>query len=312
MLSTLKNKRQLFITFLLVIYDIITICASGFLALLIRFDFEYSQINPIYLDSYKSFIIYYALICIAIYTVFKLYRFVWRFVSYNELLRTTAAVFICFLIELIGTLLFVRRMPISYYMMSIIFQFIFTVLIRFSYRALLMIQTKRDDRNYIKVMLVGAGSAGRMILNDVNRNHNDEKIVCIIDDNANKHHRIVDNVEIVGDRKTIPFFVKKFNISKILIAIPNASSKDTKEIVHICKDTGCQVMIIPSLYKFSTQNLTVDSLRNINIEDLLGRDPVEIDMDEVFNFITGKTILITGGGGSIGRKSGYGEMWCRK
>lgn len=299
MLPIFKNKRQSTITILLVIYDIVTILVSGFLALLIRFDFEYSQINPIYIESFKSFIIYYALICVIVYSIFKLYRFVWRFVSYNEMLRTTYAIAVSAFIEIVGTILFIRRMPISYYMISIIFQYIFAITIRFSYRFYLLLKTNRD-KNIAKVMLIGAGSAGRMILNDVNRNHHNEKIVCIIDDNVNKQNRLIDNVEIVGGRESIVKNVKKYGISKILIAIPNSSSKDTKDIINICKDTDCEIMIIPSLYKFSTQNLTVDALRNIDIEDLLGRDPVEIDMDGVFNFIKGKTILVTGGGGSIG------------
>lgn len=295
------NKRQNIITVGLVLYDVITIFVSGFLALLIRFDFAFTEIPSHYLDAFKNFGIIYVPISIAIYALLKLYRFIWRFISTNELLRITEAISISFVVELGGTLLFVQRMPISFYIMSIIFQLFFALIIRYSYRFYLTIKSRELEKDFTKIMLVGAGSAGQMILRDVNRNEqHDERIVCIIDDNNNKWHRLIDGIEIVGGRESIQKYVDKYGIKKILIAIPSSNSKNTKEVVEICKNTKCEVKIIPSLYKFSSENITVDSLRNIDIEDLLGRDSVEVDMEGVFNFIKGKTTLVTGGGGSIG------------
>jgi len=294
-------SRKTKITICLIIYDFFTVALSGLIALLVRFDFKLSLIHKTYFNYYQSFVVCYALICIVIYFIFRLYKFLWRFISYNELFRMIFANMCCFAFLLVLTLYTNMRMPISFYVGTFIMQVIFCVIIRFSYRAFLFVKNEKKDEHCARVMLVGAGNAGHMILRDINVNHScNENIVCVIDDNKNKWNRYIEGIRIVGGRNSIQEYVKKCKINKILIAIPSCNSEDLKSIIEICNMTTCDVKIIPSYQKFAEESVNIDSLRDIKIEDLLGRDPIKVDMEEVYNNITGKTVLVTGGGGSIG------------
>ena len=152
-----------------------------------------------------------------------------------------------------------------------------------------------------RVMLIGAGIAGQMIIRDTFKaKENKDKIVCIIDDNVNKIGRFVEGIPVVGGRNEIPYCVKKYNIKKIYIAIPSASVQDKKEILEICKETGCELKNLPGMYQLLNGEVTVSAMKEVAIEDLLGREPIRVNMDEIFDYVAGKTILVTGGGGSIG------------
>ena len=198
-------------------------------------------------------------------------------------------------------------MPISYYVIGAFLQFILVVMVRFSYRFVLLLRGSRRTaaaaaaKNIPHIMLVGAGNAGQMILRDV-QNDKDVygRISCIIDDNPNKWGRFIDGVPIVGGRNDIPDNVGKYNIERIYLAIPSASKEDQSAIIDICKETGCSMKILPGIYQFAMDQVTVSNLKEVSIEDLLGREPIRFDMQAVKQFISGKTILVTGGGGSIG------------
>ena len=282
------------------IYDLIAVSISYFLALLIRFDFRYSAIWPIYIETWRKFTPIYAFACLVVFAFFGLYKSIWRFAGFNEFSRTIFASFIMSLLHTIVTLAFYRRMPISYYMIGAVLQCIFVLGIRFSYRLVLFFSNRTGKRSSDRIMLIGAGSAGQMILRDVNEGRASGKVVCIIDDNSNKWNRYIDGVPVAGGRESILECVEKYRVNKIFIAIPSATMAQRRDIMNICNETDCEIKNLPGMYQFFTGQLTASALKEVSIEDLLGREPIKPDMEEVFAFINGKTVMVTGGGGSIG------------
>lgn len=311
MSDKVKNFRQKFwnlehwviIAIALGIYDVIAVNASYALALWVRFDCKISMIPVEYMNAFLMFAPFYTVACIAIFYFCRLYKSIWRFASYNELIYTVFATGVSFVVQLVGTVLFVKRMPISYYVFGIIIQFILVLGVRFSYRFILLMRSrnKKLSSNNQRVMLIGAGNAGQMLLRDsLRQDEHGGVICCIIDDNPNKWGRYVDGVLVVGGRDSILENVKKYEISKIYLAIPSASMHDKKEILDICQESGCEVKTLGNLYEVANRVVTVSELKNISVNDLLGREPIRTDLDEVFQFIRDKIILVTGGGGSIG------------
>lgn len=196
----------------------------------------------------------------------------------------------------------VYRMPVSYYLFGIIIQFCLTLGIRFAYRFILLLRgRKNENAPYEKrVMLIGAGSAGQMIFRDIKHaKETSEKVYCFIDDNENKWGRYIDDVPVFGGREHIMEAVAKFGIEKIYVAIPSAKPEDKREILRICNETNCELMNLPGMYQLYTGEVTINKMKPVQIEDLLGRDPIRTDMDEVYRYITGKVVLVTGVG-SIG------------
>ena len=302
----------------LIVYDLIAVTLAYFLALLLRFDFAFSHIPIIYLQTWAVFAPLYALICVLVFWRARLYRSIWRFASFTELLRITQATIATSIIHIVGSTITIRmlakstgyyvgRMPFSYIILGTLLQFIFIVGIRFSYRFILLLRASRDKKAASNIMLIGAGSAGQMILRDIRRtsaaDHNsamDERVVCIIDDNQNKWNRDVDGVPVVGGRNSIIENVREYNVDKIYIALPSIPAKERKKIIDICKQTDCEIRNLPGMYQLALGDVSVNSLKKVDVEDLLGREPVKMNSKEVRNFLSGKTVLITGGGGSIG------------
>ena len=290
------------ISIALAAYDYLAVLASYSLALLIRFDFVFSSIPRHYLAFHEKAIIVYGLFVVLVYGFFHLYRSMWRFASYNELLSAIEANITVFIPYAVFTW-FYHRMPISYYLIGGVFLFFFTIGIRFSYRFVLLLRSRRKSATpKNRVLLIGAGSAGQMIVRDIvsGASDSEDQICAIIDDNSNKWNRYIDNIKIVGGRESIFSAVEEYKIDKIFFAIPSASAEDRREILNICSETGCEVKQLPGLYQLITDQVTVSSLKDVAIEDLLGREPIKVQMDEVYAFLSGKVVLVTGGGGSIG------------
>ena len=287
----------------LMVYDALALALSYFLALRIRFDCHYTQIPEYYLHTYFVFIPVYMLVSVFIFYRLRLYRSIWRFASYSELLRVLVATGITFLIHCVGITL-LRRMPLSYYLFGIMIQFLLTLGIRFSYRFVLLERKRQANSAKAsdagRVLLVGAGEAGRMILRDIRNNRDSDDVVyAIIDDNPNKWGRYIDGVPVVGGRKSIPEAVEKYGIRKIYVAIPSATRAQKKAILQICSETSCQLMNLPGVYQLYSGEVMVSKMKPVQIEDLLGREPIRQDNTEVFRWITGKVVLVTGVG-SIG------------
>ena len=289
----------------LIIYDIMAVNAAFFLALWVRFDCHYSLIPTEYLDAYMQFAPFYTIACILVFFRCRLYQSIWRFASYSELLRAVMATIATGVVQLFGTLIFVRRMPISYYLFGIILQFFAVLGIRFSYRLVLLmkrIQKRRaDESSATNVMIIGAGAAGLTILKDLSRTDEvNVKVCCFIDDNPNKWNRYIEGVPVVGGRDDILKYANKMAIDRILFAIPSISAENKREILNICKETSCELKALPAIYQLVNGEVNIAQMKDVTIDDLLGRPPIETDMQQVYEFLQGKKVLITGAGGSIG------------
>ena len=296
-----KIEHWQVISILLMFYDFLTVIFSYFLALWIRFDCRISLIENQYLKECCNSIVFYAIFCVVIFYFARLYKSIWRFASYSELLRVISATLITSIIHIIIMSYNVYRMPVSYYLIGTVLQFCFTLGIRFSYRFILLLRSRKyTNINVKKVMLIGAGSAGQMIYRDINNSKaTNDKVVCFIDDNPNKWGRYIDNIPVYGGRDCIMEAVKKFEIDKIYVAIPSAKPDDKRDILRVCNETHCELMNLPGMYQLYTGQVTVSKMKAVQIEDLLGRDPIKPDMTEVFDYIKDKVVLITGVG-SIG------------
>ena len=292
------------VSFYLVAYDFVTIIVAYFLALWFRFDCKFSVIPREYLQPYYDTIVWYTIFTVVVYYFAKLYHSIWRFASFYELKNTVKACGITAAVHVVVTVAFIHRMPISYYVFGIGFQFIFAVTIRFAYRFILLLREnkyKSGGSHSKRILLIGAGAAGRMILRDVNFVNNiDANVVAIIDDNANKWTRQIDGVEVIGGRDKILSAVEKYDIDEIYIAIANAAPSTRRDIISICQESHCVIKQLPSMYTEKAGAITANSLQNITIEDVLGRDTIALNQEDVATQIRDKVILVTGGGGSIG------------
>lgn len=297
-------KHWHWVSIWLVIYDIFFANVAYLVALWLRFDCHFSLIPPIYLHAYLRFVPIYSVIVLAAFFALKLYQSLWRFASYHEFVLVFYASLITTVAHIVGISI-IERMPISYYICGPILQFAMILTVRFAYRFILLQRKNRlklfNDAKASNVMLIGAGAAGQLILRDItSRTSAKEKVRCIIDDNSNKWYRYIDGVPIVGDRTKIHENVEKFKIDKIYLCIPSATAAERRDILEICKSTGCALKNLPGIYQLTDSDITVKSMQEVSVEDLLGREPVKVQMDEIYRFITGKVIMVTGGGGSIG------------
>ena len=287
---------------LMAVYDIAFANFSYLFGLWARFDFRYSTIPEDYLHAAIRFIPIYSGVVLVVFSAHYLYQSIWRFASYRELIRLIAANAITFLAQVIGITLIFRQMPFAYYFFGVVLQFFFTTAVRFFYRFVLLERSKRNTNNYTKkVMIIGAGEAGQVLLRDIY--HADEieyKVCCFIDDNPNKWHRNIEGIPVYGGRDDILKAVDKYGIDLILIAMPSASKAQTRDLLDICKETGCEMKLLPGMYQFLTGDVSLSKMKEVAVEDLLGREPIKVNLTEILNSIEGKVVMVTGGGGSIG------------
>ncbi|WP_270814083.1 polysaccharide biosynthesis protein [Hungatella effluvii] len=291
------------VAFYLIIYDIIAVNFSYFFGLWLRFDLRFSNIPQTYLNSYLRFAPFYTVFVLVVFFALHLYKSLWRFASFSELNRIFASSVITTVFHTVCITLFIKRMPISYYVIGAAMQLALVTAIRFAYRYITLERTRRE-RNVSavhNVMVIGAGAAGQVILKELKSSTEVmAKPCCVIDDNPNKWDRFMEGVRIVGGRDSIMESVEKYKIDQILLAIPTASPKDKRDILNICKETHCELKSLPGIYQLANGEVSLSKMKAVAVEDLLGRDPIKVNMEEIFQYIKGKTILVTGGGGSIG------------
>ena len=299
--SKRKIEHWQVVRLLLMVYDFIAVIVSFGIALWLRFDCKVTSVEPQYLTNYTKTIIIYALFCLVVFWFLRLYKSIWRFASYSELLRVILATVVTGVIYTGSLLVFNLHMPISYYVIGITVQFIATLGIRFFYRFVLLLRGRTNNEVQKKnVMIVGAGSAGQMLFRDIKHaKETNETVACFIDDNPNKWNRYIDDVPVFGSRDHILEAVDKFNIEKIYVAVPSANPQDKRDILRVCNETSCELMNLPGMYQLYTGQVSVSKMKKVQIEDLLGRDPIKPNMDEVFAYVRNKVVLITGVG-SIG------------
>ena len=290
---------------LIMLMDVIATAVSFFLGLWFRYDFTFRAISPVHLQGYLSSIGLWCAITVAVFFLFRLYNSIWAYVGTSEVFRITGAYAV---LAVIGVLLFHfdgSLMPRSSMVVGFLFSYASTVAIRFSYR---LVRTAQRQISHIthangvkNVMIIGAGDAGRALATEfTNSDHIRDHLSCVIDDNSSKWNKQLCGVPIVGGRKDIQDAVKRYRIGKIIFAIPSCSAKTRKEILDICATTGCEVQTLPGIFQMVNGDVSVSKLRNVDPQDLLGREPVETNLDEIVGYISGKVVLVTGGGGSIG------------
>lgn len=299
--SKRKVEHWQVVRLLLMVYDFVAVIVSFGVALWLRFDCKVTSVEPQYLTTYTKTIIIYALFCLVVFWFLRLYKSIWRFASYSELLRVILATVVTGVIYTGSLLVFNLHMPISYYVIGITVQFIATLGIRFFYRFVLLLRGRTNNEVQKKnVMIIGAGSAGQMLFRDIKHaKETNETVACFIDDNPNKWDRYIDDVPVFGSRDHILEAVDKFNIEKIYVAVPSANPQDKRDILRVCNETSCELMNLPGMYQLYTGQVSVSKMKKVQIEDLLGRDPIKPNMDEVFAYVRNKVVLITGVG-SIG------------
>lgn len=299
--SKRKFEHWQVVRLLLMVYDFAAVIVSFGIALWLRFDCKVTSVEPQYLTTYTKTIIIYALFCLVVFWFLRLYKSIWRFASYSELLRVILATVVTGVIYTGSLLVFNLHMPVSYYVIGITVQFIATLGIRFFYRFVLLLRGRTNNEVQKKnVMIIGAGSAGQMLFRDIKHaKETNETVACFIDDNPNKWDRYIDDVPVFGSRDHILEAVDKFNIEKIYVAVPSANPQDKRDILRVCNETSCELMNLPGMYQLYTGQVSVSKMKKVQIEDLLGRDPIKPNMDEVFAYVRNKVVLITGVG-SIG------------
>ena len=289
----------------LLIMDTMSIVIASFAAIYIRFDFQFNAIPKEYMAKFEYILPFNIGFTILFFVIWKLYKSVWRYASATEMLNIVFATCCASVAQFVLCQLTNQKMPRSYYIIYLFLLFAMTCGIRFSYRILRIINMKRTEIAQKKtgnnVMLIGGGAAANAILKEAETSQFvSMNIKCIIDDNPGCHGKFLRGVPIVGGREKIADAVGQYSIDEIIFAIPSASNKVRKEILDICKETGCKLRTLPGIYQLINGDVSVSKLKEVEIEDLLGRDPIQINTEEVLNSVHNKVILVTGGGGSIG------------
>ena len=300
-----NDKQWVFRALVLAFVDMCIIAISFFFALMIRFEFSYSHIPLSFLEGYLHIVPLFMVISLVVFYIFRLYHSIWRFASINEFMHIIGAFLVLTVLCVIIHEVYEIKMPYAFWIIGLMLSFALCTACRFAYRFIRTGQKMLEQRGFAngdeRVMIIGAGNAGRMLIRElIMSSHLHTKACCIIDDNPAKLGRFIDGVPIVGNRNDIPEMVEKYDITKIVYAVPSTSGKDRKDILNICKDTGCDVSVVPGIYQMVDGRVSVSNLRPVSIEDLLGRDPVVVDNDGIHSFLQGKVVMVTGGGGSIG------------
>lgn len=291
---------------LLFLGDVVIIIMASVGALIARFDFSYSSIDAVYLDSMYHYLPIHIFTTVVIFYFCRMYHSLWKFISIHELGYIILANTISFFMQIIGYCLFQYLIPKSYFFAQIMLQTAMVIGIRFSYRFCRYLKEAREQcfgcgEPQQRVMIIGAGDAGRVIIKEIlDSRFLTMKVCCVIDDDCNKTGRYINGIPIVGDRFSILKNVEKYKIDKIILAIPSASKEERREILEICKMTKCELKTLPGMYQLIDGELNIGKLRDVEITDLLGRDPIQVNLDEIMGYVEQKVIMVTGGGGSIG------------
>ena len=286
----------------LITYDIIAVICSNFLSLLLRYEFQLDTIPEYFMNAVWLHLPVSILITLAIFYIFRLYHSLWAYAGVNEMQNILVASFSSAALQGVTLLLFDRSVPKSYYFFNAFLLVGFTVTSRFAYRFAREARRKKHNKNNsISVMIVGAGDAGNTIIKEINSSYfSTMRIRCIIDDDPQKWGRYIQGIKVVGGRDRIVENASLHEIDEIIIAIPSAGRRTIKEIVEIAQQTNCKLRTLPGMYQLVNGEVDVSKIRDVDVEDLLGRDPIKVDLDSILGYVKGKTVLVTGGGGSIG------------
>lgn len=294
-----RDKRIRMLVLLFV--DICAVQFSSFMGLWIRFDMRIQLIPQNYMHSVQRYAFFYTVVTIIIFYIFRMYSSMWSVAGIREAFHIVVACMLTSLFQIAGMTMMQLTVPRSYYGISFVTLVACEGLIRLSYRIYKTLFKSYSEPNDSKILLVGAGTSGAVILKEmVTSQYAHGKIVCFVDDDKNKIGKFLNGVPIAGNRYDIPKLVDKYKIDKIYVAIPSAPASEVKKILEICRETNCQLKILPGIYQLLNGDVSVSKLREVQIEDLLGREPIRVNLDEIMGYVSHKVILVTGGGGSIG------------
>ena len=302
--ETRKDKLQLLVRrIFLIITDIILINGAVFLSLVMRFDISIASIPQEYIDKYILNVISFTLITLVIFWCFRMYHSLWQYASIAELYKIVEACIVTELAHLCFTAFMGWMLPRSCYFTSGVFLIIAMSASRFMYRMIRqVINEYRHTSEQVKIMIIGAGEATSVLMREISNSRylDNSKVVCIIDDDKSKVGKYIRGVKIVGTREQIKAYARYYDIDEIIFAIPSASTDEKRAILNICKETSCNLKILPGVYQMVDGEININDIRNVDVLDLLGRDPVKVDIESIMGYVSGKTVMVTGGGGSIG------------
>lgn len=302
--DTRKDRIQLLVRrIFLVITDIILINGSVFLSLIMRFEINIASVPEEYIQKYIVNVIPFTIVTLIIFWCFRMYHSLWQYASIAELYKIVEACVVAELAHLCVTSFMGWMLPRSCYFTSGVFLIVAMSASRFMYRLLRqLINEYRHTSEQLKIMIIGAGEATSVLMREISNSRylDNSKVVCIIDDDLGKVGKYIRGVKIVGTRDHIKEYARYYDIDEIIFAIPSASTKDKREILNICKETSCNLKILPGVYQMVDGEINIKDLRNVDVLDLLGRDPVKVDIESIMGYVKNKTVLVTGGGGSIG------------
>lgn len=290
------------ISILLLLYDVIAINISYFLGLFLHYNLNIYNIPREYLHSYIIFAPIYTLFTVLVFAFHRLYKGIWRFAGYSELNHIAVATIITTLFHIVGITV-IKQMPLFYYIFGAMMQFLLIIGIRFSYRTIILERNRRTHSvNATKnAMIIGAGDAGQVIIKELRNSLVSHAFpYCVIDDDKSKWGHFIEGVLVVGGRDCIIEYARKYRIDQIMFAIPTATNEEKRDILNLCKETGCELRTLPGVYQLVNGQVSLNKMKAVAVEDLLGRDQIKVNMEEIFQHLKGKRILVTGGGGSIG------------
>ena len=301
----LFNYQLLYRRTALIIYDILSVTASSFLAILLRYDMQLDEIPDQFLLPIRNFLPVNILLTLGVFYLFRLYHSLWAFAGENEMQNLVVACFLSALASGLGLHLFRvsgKPVPDSYYFMYLFLLISFMFVSRFSYRFLRSRKHRMANRkNNISVMIIGAGEAGNALIKEiVTSNYSTMVIRCIIDDDKQKWGQFIQGIKVVGGRDKIIESADLYDVDEIFVAIPSASRTAIRDILDLCKETNCKLRSLPGMYQLVNGEVSVSKLRDVEVEDLLGREPIRVDLDSILGYVQNKVVLVTGGGGSIG------------
>ncbi len=296
---------------LLLIWDAVCINLCSFLALFIRYELKWDKFIKSgmsidyphgYVTTLEEMAVVNTLITLIIFALFRLYNSLWRYASLGEVLNIALACSLSAVVHFLSVFGTYRRLPRSYFVIYLLLLFIMTLVVRFSYRIVRLLYNENVHGVGMRnTMVIGGGESGNIVLNELRMSKKlDSNICCIIDDDKSKQNTFINGVKVIGGRERILDAARYYAINEIVVAMPSAPRKDVKEILEICQQTGAELKILPGVYQFVNGEAAVEKLRPVQIEDLLGREPVETNMDLITGYVRNKTVLVTGGGGSIG------------
>lgn len=290
----------------LIVYDIISVVFASYLALLMRYSFDIAEIPEHFIDPINKFLPVNILITLLVLYLFRMYNSLWAFAGETELQNLVLSCIISAVAYSLGIQLFrmpgQQAVPSSYYFLYVFLLISFIFVSRFSYRFFRSMKHKQQNKNNgISVMVIGAGEAANLIIKEiVNSNFSTMVIRCIIDDDQGKWGRFIQGIKVVGGRDKIIECADIYGIDEIIVAMPSISRAEMSSILDICKETSCKLRSLPGMYQLVSGEVSVSKLRDVEVEDLLGRDPIEVDLDSILGYVQGKKVMVTGGGGSIG------------